>query len=166
MAIEIQCDCGKSLQVKEELAGRKVRCPACAKVLAVPDCTEIGTAENEVFNLLSDSTDVPNGVRPSAQEPHQQALLPESLSPSVANAVKPLKRVKHRKPVIDDRDWKWHAPLLYGKREIIVGIFLILAALVFFAIQYGSTSWRFRVYPIVLLVMGLAALYRGITGRE
>jgi hypothetical protein len=30
-------DCGKRLKVKEELAGKKVKCPQCARVLPVPE---------------------------------------------------------------------------------------------------------------------------------
>ncbi|MFQ3592276.1 MAG: hypothetical protein SNJ82_03685 [Gemmataceae bacterium] len=36
MAISFVCDCGKPLRVKEELAGKKVRCPACKEVARVP----------------------------------------------------------------------------------------------------------------------------------
>jgi hypothetical protein len=34
--ITLRCPCGKQLRVKEELAGRKVRCPGCAEVVPVP----------------------------------------------------------------------------------------------------------------------------------
>jgi hypothetical protein len=36
MAISLICECGKKLAVKEELAGKKVRCPACESLLTVP----------------------------------------------------------------------------------------------------------------------------------
>src|SRR5262249_38318977 len=36
MPIRIPCDCGKKILVKEELAGKKVRCPGCKAVLVVP----------------------------------------------------------------------------------------------------------------------------------
>lgn len=32
----IRCTCGKPLRVKDELAGRKIRCPVCQAVVAVP----------------------------------------------------------------------------------------------------------------------------------
>jgi hypothetical protein len=34
--ISLACACGKALRVKDELAGRKVKCPGCQAVLAVP----------------------------------------------------------------------------------------------------------------------------------
>lgn len=36
MAIVFQCECGKPLSVSEDLLGKRVRCPACQSVLAVP----------------------------------------------------------------------------------------------------------------------------------
>jgi hypothetical protein len=36
MPIAIMCECGKSIRVKDEFAGKKVRCPACKAVVRVP----------------------------------------------------------------------------------------------------------------------------------
>ncbi len=36
MPIALECDCSKKLRVKDELAGRKIRCPECKGVIAVP----------------------------------------------------------------------------------------------------------------------------------
>lgn len=36
MPIVVRCTCGKALSVKDELAGKRVRCPACKAVLEVP----------------------------------------------------------------------------------------------------------------------------------
>ncbi len=36
MSIRIECSCGKKLAIKEEMAGRRVKCPGCAGVLTVP----------------------------------------------------------------------------------------------------------------------------------
>src|SRR5437899_10199533 len=40
MPIRIGCECGKNLAVKDELAGRRVRCPGCGIVLDVPGLAE------------------------------------------------------------------------------------------------------------------------------
>src|SRR5437762_13865730 len=47
MPIPLSCNCGRAPRVKDELAGRKVRCPQCSAVLVVlpstpPDDEEIG----------------------------------------------------------------------------------------------------------------------------
>ncbi len=36
MPIPLSCSCGKKLRVKDELAGRRVKCPACGGAIAVP----------------------------------------------------------------------------------------------------------------------------------
>lgn len=36
MPIKFNCACGKTLQVKDEFAGRRVKCPACSAVATVP----------------------------------------------------------------------------------------------------------------------------------
>ena len=34
--IECKCKCGKRLKVRDELAGKRVRCPGCGQPVAVP----------------------------------------------------------------------------------------------------------------------------------
>ncbi len=36
MAIVVQCQCGKGLRVRDESAGKRVRCPSCGEVMLVP----------------------------------------------------------------------------------------------------------------------------------
>lgn len=36
MPIKVECDCGKKLSVKDELAGKRVKCPACQELLTIP----------------------------------------------------------------------------------------------------------------------------------
>ena len=36
MPIQVTCDCGKTLKVKDEHAGKKLRCPACSEMITVP----------------------------------------------------------------------------------------------------------------------------------
>jgi len=36
MAISITCECGKRLSVRDEMAGKRVKCPACMSVVPVP----------------------------------------------------------------------------------------------------------------------------------
>lgn len=37
MPIAVACPCGKKMQVKSELAGKRVRCPACKEPIRIPD---------------------------------------------------------------------------------------------------------------------------------
>ena len=43
MPIEFQCSCGKTLRVRDEAAGKQAKCPACQKVLTVPEA--VGLAD-------------------------------------------------------------------------------------------------------------------------
>src|SRR5262245_47210614 len=36
MAITVKCSCGKCLQARDDLAGKKARCPGCGSVLTLP----------------------------------------------------------------------------------------------------------------------------------
>jgi predicted RNA-binding Zn-ribbon protein involved in translation (DUF1610 family) len=36
MSIAVTCSCGKKLQVKDELAGKRGKCPACGALLTIP----------------------------------------------------------------------------------------------------------------------------------
>lgn len=36
MAIQVTCNCGKTLQAKDEHAGKRLRCPSCGEAIAVP----------------------------------------------------------------------------------------------------------------------------------
>jgi hypothetical protein len=40
MSIELSCSCGKKLKVRDDLAGKRVKCPACQGVIAVPQPEE------------------------------------------------------------------------------------------------------------------------------
>ena len=39
MAIQVECSCGKSFAAKDELQGKKAKCPACGKVLLIGAAT-------------------------------------------------------------------------------------------------------------------------------
>ena len=41
MPISVECSCGRVLSVKEEVAGRRVRCPECRKPVRVPEKKEV-----------------------------------------------------------------------------------------------------------------------------
>ena len=55
MAITLTCTgCGKSYQLKNEMAGRKVRCPGCQSVQVVPeDITEDTTVRLTVLEFAA-----------------------------------------------------------------------------------------------------------------
>jgi len=51
MAIAFSCDCGKQLRAREQFAGRRMKCPECAKVLTIPPAGEPPLAEAAISDL-------------------------------------------------------------------------------------------------------------------
>jgi WD40 repeat protein len=66
------CACGKQLRLKEELAGKKIRCPACQATLAVP--TAALRAEDAVSTKRTEAQPVPEAAprRKVTQRPVQE----------------------------------------------------------------------------------------------
>ncbi|GEM_PF-1416023 len=64
MPIEIQCPCGKTLNVGDDLAGRRVKCPVCGEILAVPDDGDAADSNHaEQYDAVDDSSPVPRRTR-------------------------------------------------------------------------------------------------------
>jgi hypothetical protein len=47
MSIAISCDCGKAVRVNDSLAGKRVKCPGCGKVLAVSASSSNASKERD-----------------------------------------------------------------------------------------------------------------------
>src|SRR5207247_1511596 len=50
----VTCSCGQKLAVKEEMAGKRVKCPACQSVLTVPGGAEEAPAPKRTTKAVSD----------------------------------------------------------------------------------------------------------------
>lgn len=57
MPIEVSCECGGRFRAKDELAGRQVKCPRCARMLTIP---------SQTFDLVEDEPPPRPGYRASA----------------------------------------------------------------------------------------------------
>jgi len=66
MAILISCKCGKKLRVKDELAGKKVKCPGCAGLLSVPQPEP--EEEEPVPTLEAEEAPEPEESRPARKQ--------------------------------------------------------------------------------------------------
>jgi hypothetical protein len=56
MSILLKCGCGKQLQVRDELAGKKARCPGCGTIMAVPSASPQKVSVAEGKRRSPDST--------------------------------------------------------------------------------------------------------------
>ncbi len=79
MAILLPCECGKQLRVKEDMAGKKIRCPNCQAVLAVP---AEGAGELEPAEAPPASVRPAPAVRtpPRAEPPRDRPAPPRQLA--------------------------------------------------------------------------------------
>lgn len=78
MAIRFLCECGKHLSAADELAGRRVKCPGCKRVLIVPS----GTGDDAAQPGPAAAPPVPPAPSPAAAPP----LPPTSSVPPPAPA--------------------------------------------------------------------------------
>lgn len=82
MAVAVTCACGKALRVKDELAGRRVRCPGCGNTLTVPAPQNTG-AEEIVELLPADAGSPMPPPRPLAPVQHISPQRPVAVRPPV-----------------------------------------------------------------------------------
>jgi len=73
MTIPVTCNCGKKLRAKPELAGRRVKCPACGGVLVVPDPHPGLNSEPDKLLDLNSLTDAETAATSSPREPLRPA---------------------------------------------------------------------------------------------
>jgi len=84
MPIRIKCQCGKALSVKDEMAGKAIKCPGCAKVIRVPLATKpaaVAAPPEPASESLSDLFDEEGFSRQVA------AVCPACAAEMAANAV-------------------------------------------------------------------------------
>lgn len=56
MPIKVSCQCGKQLLVKDEYAGKRVKCPNCGAILSIPQPqTQAGQSSEGISDLLDDA---------------------------------------------------------------------------------------------------------------
>lgn len=69
MAITVKCDCGKTMKLKDNAAGKRLRCPSCSAVVDVPEQDEFVDAFEEEEVIEEDDYD----SRPSRRESNSRS---------------------------------------------------------------------------------------------
>jgi hypothetical protein len=159
MPISFQCACGRTLRVKDELAGRRARCPKCSSILTVPNP-----------HIESDPADVSFTDTPNDAEKEPVCDEPEAPA-STAITDRPLYRgstpVKKRLPISKRKGKKEgrRPPMLFINGEVATGVVMIVASIAWFV---GGLVWLHRLffYPPILLVLGIAAIYKGFVAPK
>ncbi len=82
MSIQVICECGKSYKLKDETAGKKVRCPNCQAVIRVP--ADMGSAADTSANMPDP---LPSQEPAKASRPESGIQCPSCQAPLDENAV-------------------------------------------------------------------------------
>jgi hypothetical protein len=98
MPIAVTCDCGRAMRVKDEVAGKKVRCPGCSAVLTVPKPEAPKDAEDEALQMLMEE-----GDEPTTPDDHVTDAPPPATD-SISRPPKPGPPPRREAP---PPEWKW-----------------------------------------------------------
>jgi len=94
MSIVVNCECGKQLRARDEMAGRRGKCPGCARVLLIQAPTPAEPAEDELFDVAP-APEPPPAVRRTAPLTAAAAVAPMTASRAGAVA-RPLPPIASR----------------------------------------------------------------------
>jgi hypothetical protein len=159
MAITFQCSCGRTLRVKDELAGRRVRCPNCSSIVTASESDlQYDAANVSITDKPSDA-----GYEFERDEPEVPA--------SSAVTDRPGDRVpapmKKRRPASkrERKKESWQAPVIYINAEVATGFVMIVVAIAWFV---AGLLWLHRIffYPGVLVILGIGAIVKGFTAPK
>ena len=169
MPILILCACGRSLRVKDEFAGKKVRCPSCSQVLTAPRAADEGSDEEALKFLLEESpADQPPARSPqvdhsmTADEPPSPPTSPlKSPEPSrYQQEAKPRpKRPRSSREEDDDSRTSFAV-----NPAIVTGLLMMVGAAVWFFV--GLAAGYIFFYPPILFVFGIVSIIKGFTGQD
>lgn len=169
MPIALSCDCGRALKVKDELGGKKIRCPQCQSILAVP--VNRKTTDDLILEVLpADDEDQMDArkTRRAAVQAEPPEVLPvrrradeDDEEPRPRKRSKPSRDIKRRTPAVTfERGW-------FGSTNagIAGGVLMMFIAVVWFILGIVLID-RIFIYPPILFVIGLIAIVKGGLGVD
>jgi len=181
MPISVACECGKSFRVKDELAGRRIRCPYCETSISVPDpaAPEKSVARSSQAVVAGDRARPPRMPRPrdddddrrpsarrrpSRDEDDDDDDLPPRSRRSRDDDDEPAPKRKKRKKRARRRSSGGGGFNIAVHPQIITGLLMMIGAAAWFIV--GIANGYIFFYPPVLFVLGIAAVFRGLMGGD
>jgi len=167
--ILLTCACTRILRVKDELAGRKVRCPDCGSVQTVPEPAGPDRAEDQAGDVLLSGPPAPatppaTAVRAEPPPPLPPLRRPATPAAPPAPVARPPRMARADRPRRLPRvafEEGWFGSLNAGA---IGGILMMLIAVVWFVA--GLAGGIIFFYPPVLLVIGFLSFLKGLAGGD
>lgn len=178
MPIAIACGCGKTGRVKDELAGKKVRCPECREPITVPRPADLSPSDEGAFQQFT-SKGPPRPKSASTPPPLPDLAIQEKSTLDFAEPLDDYKRPpklprKRSVPYDSDIERKPERPTRgiafeegwFGSIDsgMIGGLLMIVIAVVWFGL--GLAAGRIFFYPPILLVIGVISMIKGMFGGE
>jgi hypothetical protein len=153
MPISFSCEsCGRSLRVRDELAGQEIYCPDCRSILTVPAAN--GAISSYRPQTVAPSADQGDALAARAEE--RTNPLPEPPKAADVDEWLPPQRTPRRGST--SRPSTGSATTSIGG-----GLVMMLIGVVAFGLGLIVLG-RVFVYPIILFVVGVVALIKGIVG--
>jgi hypothetical protein len=152
--------------LKDELAGKKVRCPGCSGVVAVPDVEE---PEEEAIVEAPRARPAPPPPRPAPAAPRYRGRDDEDEDEDEDEDDEEDSSPRRRPLTVKKR--KTRAKLHNGGHgggmavngSVLGGLAMMVGALVWFFV--GLAAGYIFFYPPVLFVLGIVALVKGLAGN-
>jgi hypothetical protein len=173
MPILLQCDCGRAVRVKDELAGRKIRCPDCQEIMKVPVPKVAHEDEPVVLEVAITAKPgrkpPPLPKRRAAEEDDEDdAEDEEETTRRKRSSSRGLGKRKRRNSA-RSRDAErgggfagFSFPVV--SKSIIAGLIMMLVAVIWFVA--GLFAGLIFFYPPIMFILGVVAVFRGLMGTE
>jgi len=171
MPSTLTCSCGRVLRVKDGLAGKKARCPACSAIIVIPVDEPANVdpvnVEDAASGLLLDDSAEERGVRPISRDPEHDDPVDRPLYKPPAREGRP----EVKRPRLD-RDRRPSGPRVafepgwFGSSNagMVGGVLMMVIAVVWFFVGLAA-GWIF-IYPPILFVVGIVAFVKGLVSRR
>lgn len=186
MPIPVECECGRAMRVKDEMAGKKGRCPSCNGILLIP-AVAAPPPLREVQPAADDEDERPRRresirTRPDDEDddrPRRRPPLRRDADEDDADdrPRRPAARSREEEEEDEDRPRRPRPrPRLARERPsrggggfavsgtVAGGLLAMLIAVVWFV--GGLAVGIIFFYPPVLFILGLVGFIRGLAGGE
>jgi hypothetical protein len=167
MEIKFKCDCGQTLKVPQEAAGKTGKCPSCGKPVRIPTIEEVQAQPVPVQIVSAPAQPQPPVASVPAQPPSESALKKVPVRPIAPKATKSaLERIRPRqarpaagarsrtgirvKPKgAEEEEEEYEAPADKKKKQLIIAgaiaaVVLIGILVWYFASVKPGAQWRQR----------------------
>jgi hypothetical protein len=155
MPIPLTCTCGRSLKLRDELAGKKIRCPECAAVLGVP-VPKVAPAKEDILvaEAVDEEYDRRTALRAEPPPPRRSG------SHDAPSRSRKRASLRYSEDPRRDRNSSFGGALSgTGNAGVLGGLLMILIAVVWFV--GGAALGVWFIYPPILFVIGIVAIIRG-----